>query len=274
MKSISTPFLICAYIAAISCMGAASAENIEPAKIFSAIREHFMLMDSLDVTTKTGTVHGEVAPDPAWTIDTLRAQAVDNEVYGFYDVHYRIKGGLFRNTYNMPLRPNFDYAYDGMRYQGFDLAHRMLLIRSKPDAFGTIARAPQYATPGTLRPYDFIYHMTSEPVSLRPAHETGVPPPPGVNVLSASPVTITSCELEIFVKICSYVCGSLYERKPRIIASELSDMLAKKAGMPLLMMSMYFQPVVSSGLTALCAVDSEPSMYAKVSQPFMNTTTY
>ncbi len=44
--------------------------------------------------------------------------------------------------------------------------------------------------------------------------------------------------------------------------------------MPLLTMSMYFQPVVSSALSALCACDSEPSMYANVSQPFMNTTTY
>ena len=45
--------------------------------------------------------------------------------------------------------------------------------------------------------------------------------------------------------------------------------LAKNAGIELLTMSMYLKPVVSSELTALCAVDSASSMYAKVSQPFM-----
>src|SRR5262249_40920942 len=89
-----------------------------------------------------------------------------------------------------------------------------------------------------------------------------------------SPVTITICELSTFAKICSYVCGLSYDRKPLNIAIASPAIDAKNAGMPLLTMSMYFQPVVSSELIDLCACDSEPSMYANVSQPFMNTTTY
>src|SRR5690242_8686743 len=49
----------------------------------------------------------------------------------------------------------------------------------------------------------FFALRASEPLSLRPFHGCGAPPPPGVNVLSCSPVTITSCEPSIFAKICS-----------------------------------------------------------------------
>ena len=47
------------------------------------------------------------------------------------------------------------------------------------------------------------------------------------------------------------------------------DRSLKNAGIALLTMSMYLKPVVSSGLTFLCARNSASSMYANVSQPFI-----
>lgn len=144
-----------------------AAEETEPAEIYLALQAQFASIESLDVTSRKVSVSGELQPEFEWSFDSYRERAGDyrHRVNDNF-LSFRMKGEYFRVSCSYEPWEEMDYAYDGEKYQTFDLKSRLLWLHENEGALGSSHDLPYLITPGVLQPFAFVFYSTDEPESF------------------------------------------------------------------------------------------------------------
>jgi hypothetical protein len=142
------------------------AQELTPAEIYGVLHEQFGRLETIDVTSRTISVRGEVQPEADWTLEAFRDNSgpFREQIRENYS-NFRMKGNKFRNSCDIEPLDNVDYAFDGLKYQILMHKSRFLWILDGPGAFGSPSE-PYCVAPGTISPFEFVFYATNEASSF------------------------------------------------------------------------------------------------------------
>lgn len=142
-------------ITALIAAPSTRAEEPTPAGIFKTIHAQFTHMQSLDFSCRSAHIFGEIEPDLDWTVDTARERAGNyTDAARIESIHLRHKGKFFRAEIDDSFE-QFEYAYNGSRYQRFQREYRMLQLLDDVLARQFNEHLQYSAAIKSLQPYEF-----------------------------------------------------------------------------------------------------------------------
>lgn len=155
-------------ILALVVAASATTSGEEPAlaAIYATIQAQFEHMKSLDISSRSASIQGEIEPHLSWTVDTAQERAgADARDVQIRKQRARQKGDMFRNYLELP-EERVDFAYDGSRYQLFEHEYRILRQLDETFARQVIVSFRYSATSNLLQPYEFAAHVTGSKADI------------------------------------------------------------------------------------------------------------